>query len=190
MNVTADRIVEHGLATVGFDAEGVSAQKWDLVRDGIFVGYQLDRVFAKKLGLACSNGCSYADSAHHVPIQRMPNVSLQPGIDNLSTEDLIGRVQDGLYIVGDKSWSIDMQRYNFQFTGQRFSVSATAGSTARSATSPTRPPPPISGTLWKPSAVRPPGGSAGRSTAARPSPVRSPRSATAVRRRCSAASTS
>jgi TldD protein len=22
--------------------------------------------------------------------------------------------------VGDKSWSIDMQRYNFQFTGQRF----------------------------------------------------------------------
>ncbi|MCB0931666.1 MAG: TldD/PmbA family protein [Mycobacterium sp.] len=120
MNVTADRIVEHGLATVGFDAEGVSAQKWDLVRDGIFVGYQLDRVFAKKLGLARSNGCSYADSAHHVPIQRMPNVSLQPGIDNLSTEDLIGRVQDGLYIVGDKSWSIDMQRYNFQFTGQRF----------------------------------------------------------------------
>jgi TldD protein len=23
-------------------------------------------------------------------------------------------------VVGDKSWSIDMQRYNFQFTGQRF----------------------------------------------------------------------
>ena len=79
MNVTADRTVEYGLATVGFDDEGVRAQSWDLVRDGIFVGYQLDRVFAPRLGVARSNGCSYADSPHHVPIQRMANVSLQPG---------------------------------------------------------------------------------------------------------------
>jgi TldD protein len=120
MNVTADRTVEHGLATIGFDDEGVRAQSWDLVRDGVFVGYQLDRVFAPKLGVARSNGCSYADSPHHVPIQRMANVSLQPGPDDLSTDDLIGRVENGIYIVGDKSWSIDMQRYNFQFTGQRF----------------------------------------------------------------------
>ena len=120
MNVTADRTVDYGLATIGYDAEGVAAQSWDLVRDGIFVGYQLDRVFAKRLGKDRSNGCSYADSAHHVPIQRMPNVSLQPGAEDLSTDDLISRVTDGIYIVGDKSWSIDMQRYNFQFTGQRF----------------------------------------------------------------------
>jgi TldD protein len=120
MNVTADRTVEHGLATIGFDDEGVQAQSWDLVRDGIFVGYQLDRVFAPRLGQARSNGCSYADSPHHVPIQRMANVSLQPGTEDLSTEDLISRVEDGIYVVGDKSWSIDMQRYNFQFTGQRF----------------------------------------------------------------------
>lgn len=120
MNVTADRVVGHGLATIGFDAEGVAAQQWDLIRDGVFVGYQLDRVFARKLGLDRSNGCSYADSAHHVPIQRMPNVSLQPGAGDLSTADLISGVDDGLYVVGDKSWSIDMQRYNFQFTGQRF----------------------------------------------------------------------
>ena len=120
MNVTADRTVEHGLATIGFDDEGVRAQSWDLVRDGVFVGYQLDRVFAPKLGVSRSNGCSYADSPHHVPIQRMANVSLQPGTDDLSTDDLISRVENGIYIVGDKSWSIDMQRYNFQFTGQRF----------------------------------------------------------------------
>ncbi len=111
---------QFGLASVGWDDEGVQAQRWDLVRDGIFVGYQLDRVFAPRLGLARSNGCSYADSAHHVPIQRMANVSLQPGADDLSIDDLISRVEDGIYILGDKSWSIDMQRYNFQFTGQRF----------------------------------------------------------------------
>lgn len=120
MNVTADRTVEYGLATIGFDDEGVRAQKWDLVRDGVFVGYQLDRVFAPRLGVGRSNGCAYADSPHHVPIQRMPNVSLEPSVDDVSTEDLIARVDDGVYIVGDKSWSIDMQRYNFQFTGQRF----------------------------------------------------------------------
>jgi TldD protein len=120
MNVTADRTVEFGLASVGYDDEGVAAQSWDLVRDGIFVGYQLDRVFAPRLGLSRSNGCSYADSPHHVPIQRMPNVSLQPSPDERSTDDLIARLEDGIYIVGDRSWSIDMQRYNFQFTGQRF----------------------------------------------------------------------
>ena len=120
MNVTADRTVEFGLASIGYDDEGVAAQSWDLVRDGIFVGYQLDRVFAPRLRVARSNGCSYADSPHHVPIQRMANVSLQPSPENLSTADLIARIDDGIYIVGDRSWSIDMQRYNFQFTGQRF----------------------------------------------------------------------
>jgi TldD protein len=50
----------------------------------------------------------------------MANVSLQPSPNGPSTEALIETAGDGLYIVGDKSWSIDMQRYNFQFTGQRF----------------------------------------------------------------------
>ncbi|WP_079669551.1 TldD/PmbA family protein, partial [Mycobacteroides abscessus] len=120
MNVTADRNEVHGLASVGYDDEGVASQRWDLVRDGIFVGYQLDRVFAPRLGQERSNGCSYADSPHHVPIQRMANVSLQASPKERSTDDLISGVEDGIYIVGDKSWSIDMQRYNFQFTGQRF----------------------------------------------------------------------
>jgi TldD protein len=124
MHVTGDRIAEHGLSTVGYDDEGVAGQQWDLVKDGILVGYQVDRRMAKKnedlLGTPRSNGCAYADSSGHIPIQRMANVSLQPAADGPSTEELISRVKNGIYIVGDKSWSIDMQRYNFQFTGQRF----------------------------------------------------------------------
>ena len=121
MQVTADRTIEHGLSTIGWDDDGVAGQRWDLVRDGVLVGYQLDRVFAPRLGLERSNGCSYADSPHHVPIQRMANVSLQPDpVADTTTEELIARVEHGVYVVGDKSWSIDMQRYNFQFTGQRF----------------------------------------------------------------------
>ena len=120
MNVTGDRTAEHGLSTVGWDDEGVAGQQWDLVRDGVLVGYQVDRQMARLRGLPRSNGCAFADSAAHVPVQRMANVSLQPAPDGPSTEELIGGVERGIYVVGDKSWSIDMQRYNFQFTGQRF----------------------------------------------------------------------
>jgi TldD protein len=127
MNVTGDRTQQHGLATVGYDDEGVQTQSWDIVKDGVLVGYQLDRSMAlmhPELNGGRSNGCAYADSPGHIPIQRMANVSLQPASDGEgrgpSTDDLIARVERGIYVVGDKSWSIDMQRYNFQFTGQRF----------------------------------------------------------------------
>ncbi|GHH25106.1 TldD/PmbA family protein [Streptomyces rubradiris] len=120
MNVTGDRTAEHGLATIGYDDEGVAAQSWDLVKDGTLVGYQLDRRTARLTGFERSNGCAYADSPAHVPVQRMANVSLRPDPAGLSTQDLIGGVDRGIYVVGDRSWSIDMQRYNFQFTGQRF----------------------------------------------------------------------
>jgi TldD protein len=121
MHITGDRTVEHGLATVDIDSEGVAAQSFDLVRDGTLAGYQLDRTIAGAMGFERSNGCAFADSPMHVPIQRMANVSLaHAGADGPSTEDLIAGVDRGIYIVGDKSWSIDMQRYNFQFTGQRF----------------------------------------------------------------------
>jgi TldD protein len=120
MHITGDRTARHGLASVGYDDEGVAAQSWDLVTDGIFTGYQVDRRMALMRGLGRSRGCAYADSPAHMPIQRMANVSLQPAPGGPSTEELIAGVEDGIYVIGDKSWSIDMQRYNFQFTGQRF----------------------------------------------------------------------
>ena len=120
MHVTGDRTAPYGLATIGYDDEGVEAQSWDLVREGVLVGYQLDRRAAALAGMARSNGCAFADSPSHVPLQRMANVSLQPAPGGPSTSELLAGLGDGIYIVGDKSWSIDMQRYNFQFTGQRF----------------------------------------------------------------------
>ncbi len=121
MNVTGDRTTPHGLATVGYDDEGVASQSFDIIRNGVLVGYQLDRRMAAANGLGRSNGCAFADSPFHVPIQRMANVSLRPAdSDGPTTADLISSTDRGIYIVGDKSWSIDMQRHNFQFTGQRF----------------------------------------------------------------------
>jgi TldD protein len=120
LHVTGDRTVEHGLSTVGYDDEGTATQSWDIVDNGVLVGYQLDRRMARMMDLGPSNGCAYADSPSHIPIQRMANVSIQPAPDGPSTSELIGDIERGIYVVGDKSWSIDMQRYNFQFTGQRF----------------------------------------------------------------------
>ncbi|HEV7206818.1 MAG TPA: TldD/PmbA family protein [Jatrophihabitans sp.] len=126
MNVVGDRTVEHGLATIGYDDEGVLGQQFDIVRDGVLVGYQLNRQMAQAnadaLGAAGgrSNGCAFADSAGHIPLQRMANVSLQPAPDGPSLDELVARVERGILVKGDRSWSIDMQRFNFQFTGQQF----------------------------------------------------------------------
>ena len=120
MTVTGDRTAEHGLATIGYDDEGVAGQSWSLISGGVLVGYQLDRRMALLKGFGRSNGCAFADSPGHMPLQRMANVSLQPAPGGPDTAGLIAGVEDGIYILGDKSWSIDMQRYNFQFTGQRF----------------------------------------------------------------------
>ena len=79
MHVTGDRTTPHGLATVGYDDEGVAAQSFDIVRDGVLVGYQLDRRMAAENDLGRSNGCAFADSPLHAPIQRMANVSLAAG---------------------------------------------------------------------------------------------------------------
>ncbi|MDJ1137742.1 TldD/PmbA family protein [Streptomyces iconiensis] len=120
MRVTGDRTSPHGLATTGYDDEGVEAQSWDLVRDGVLVGYQLDRRTARLAGDGRSNGCAFADSPGHAPMQRMANVSLAPAPAGPSTRELIAGVERGIYVVGDRSWSIDQQRFNFQFTAQRF----------------------------------------------------------------------
>jgi TldD protein len=120
MNITGDRITPHGLSTVAYDDEGVEAQQWNIIKDGLLVGYQLDRRIAARAGRERSNGCAFADSPSHVPIQRMPNVSLQPNPTGPTFDELVAGVEDGILIKGDNSWSIDMQRYNFQFTGQQF----------------------------------------------------------------------
>ncbi len=190
MNVTGDRVVEHGLATIGYDDEGVAASQFDIVRDGVLVGYQLNRQMAQANGFGRSNGCAYADSPGHIPLQRMANVSLAADPSGPSVEELISRVDRGIYILGDRSWSIDMQRYNFQFTGQRFFRIENGHLAGQlQATSRIRPRRPTSGARWKPSAARPPIGWGVPSTAARASRARSRRCRTGRRPRCSGAST-
>ena len=119
-NFYADRTQPHGLATVGYDDEGVPAQRWALIRQGLFVDWQTTRDLAPLIGEKQSHGCLHADSWGSVPFPRMPNVSLEPAAQETSLEDLAAGVEKGILIYGNGSWSIDQQRYNFQFGGQTF----------------------------------------------------------------------
>jgi TldD protein len=105
---------------VGYDDEGVPAKRWPIIRDGILVDYQKTRDQAHIVGQRAGDGCSFAQSWNAVQFQRMPNVSLEPGRDPLTPAEMIKGVERGIYIVGRGSFSIDQQRYNFQFGGQLF----------------------------------------------------------------------
>ncbi|WP_431292423.1 TldD/PmbA family protein [Pedobacter sp. P26] len=120
VNITADKTEVGSLGAVGYDDEGVKCGKWDVIKDGILVNYQAIRDQAHIVGLNASQGCCYADNWSSVQFQRMANISLQPGKAKLSIADQIKNVEKGIYIVGDGSFSIDQQRYNFQFGGQLY----------------------------------------------------------------------
>ncbi len=120
VNVFGDRTRPESLSTCGYDDDGVKTRQFPILKDGIFVGFQTIRDQAHLIGQTESMGCCYADSFSSVPFQRMPNVWLAPSPGATTLEDLISGVDDGILIDGRGSYSIDQQRYNFQFGGDAF----------------------------------------------------------------------
>jgi TldD protein len=113
VNLVADATLPGGLATFGYDDDGVEAQRWPIVESGRFVGYLTSRELAHRVGEGRSRGCVRADGWHRIPMIRMVNLGLMPGEGSL--EDLIGDTAHGIYMETNRSWSIDQLRYNFQF---------------------------------------------------------------------------
>jgi len=124
MNIQADRTQPGSLSRVAWDDEGVPADQWLLIEKGIFKDYQTTREqasrIAKLTGVNRSHGCSFAESWSEVQFQRMPNVSLLPADKDISLDDIVAATDRGIVIKNRGSWSIDHQRYNFQFSGQAF----------------------------------------------------------------------
>ena len=117
VNLVADRTQPGGLATVAYDDEGVKAERWHIVRDGMFVDWQTTRELAPLVGQKRSHGCLHADDWSGVPFPRMPNVSLEPAATEVTLDDLFSGIKRGLFVEGRGVSSIDQQRYNFQFGG-------------------------------------------------------------------------
>ena len=120
VNIVADRTQPYFLNSIGYDDDGVPAKEWDLIKNGVLVNYQATRDQVNILGQKEGQGCCHADSWGSVQFQRMPNVSLRPGKEKLAVADMVKNVENGIYILGRGSYSIDQQRYNFQFGGQLF----------------------------------------------------------------------
>ncbi len=118
VSLVADNTEPDTLAATGYDDDGVSCQKWDVIRDGIFVGYCTNREVAPKIGATRSRGSNRADGWGSVPIVRIANIGLEPG--SATVDQLISDVKRGIYIEGHGSYSIDQRRYNFQFGGDAF----------------------------------------------------------------------
>ena len=117
VNVVADARQEHGpgLGTFGFDDEGVPAQCTPIITDGLFTGYLSSRETAHTIGTTRSGGTLRAESWNRLPMIRMTNISILPGKNPLTLEQLIADTDNGIYMETNKSWSIDDKRYNFQF---------------------------------------------------------------------------
>jgi TldD protein len=126
MNLVGNRSEAGALATIGYDDDGVQPDDFFIVKNGIFNDYQTTREQApwlrawyERQGVPVrSHGCSYAQSWADVQFQRMPNVSLQPGEQDLSWDDLVAATDRGIAMIGRASYSIDQQRYNGQFGAQ------------------------------------------------------------------------
>jgi TldD protein len=120
MNIQGDRTLPGGLSTCGYDDDGAKTIEWLIIENGVFQRYQTIRDQAHLIGEKEGRACSYADSWDSIPFQRIPNVWLKPNEKEMSLDTLIGQVDDGILIDDRGSWSIDQQRYNFQFGGDAF----------------------------------------------------------------------
>lgn len=113
VNFIADSTAPTGLATFGYDDDGVVAKRFYVVKDGIFKNYFTTRDTASYIGQERSKGCSRAQGWQNMPITRIPNLSLAPG--KLTLDELIATTDDGILMDYNRSWSIDQWRLNFQF---------------------------------------------------------------------------
>jgi predicted Zn-dependent protease len=112
MNITFDPTVNGENASFGFDDIGNPATREHLIRDGILmrgVGSLESQARLNVPGVACARACSW----NRPPIDRMANLNLEPGTTPFS--ELIGNIDRGVFMQSNRSWSIDDQRYKFQF---------------------------------------------------------------------------
>jgi TldD protein len=129
MNIQGERSAPGGLSSIGWDDEGVKPDEYLIVKEGVLNDLQTTREQAPWLAdwyrqsgkPVRSHGNSYAESWDAVQFQRMPNVNLLPNAErDVSVEELVSGIENGILIDGDGSFSIDQQRYNAQFGGQVF----------------------------------------------------------------------
>jgi len=113
VNIYSDSTDPRGIGYHPVDDEGIPGKKVDIIKNGILVNQQTSREVAQELGLEPSSNMK-GSFANEFPLVRMTNFCLEPGVGTLS--ELIKETEKGYLIDFTKTWSIDDNRNNFQFT--------------------------------------------------------------------------
>jgi TldD protein len=113
VNIVADSTLPMGLATFGYDDDGVRAQRYFVVEKGIYRNYLTNRELVGEINEKRSRGCNRAHGSSRIPMIRMINMSLLPG--TWEYDELLDDSDGALLLEMNKSWSIDQMRVNFQF---------------------------------------------------------------------------
>jgi len=119
VQITANRSLPGGVATVQWDDEGVVPEPFTLVSKGLLVDYQTTREQAawlapyyQRAGLPVrSHGCAAASTALDLTMQQAPNLALMPGSGTATFESLVAGVEKGIALL-DLSVSMDQQQLN------------------------------------------------------------------------------
>ncbi len=114
VNIASDSTDPRGMGFHLVDDDGVPAKREDIIRDGTLVGQQTSRETAQLLGLQPSSNMK-ATHGFNIPLIRMTNFNLLPGSAG-TLQDLIASTENGYFLDYTKTWSIDDNRRNFQFT--------------------------------------------------------------------------
>ncbi len=124
LNVKADRTSVNGAASVRWDDDGIQTSEYDLVKNGVVADYASSRehlseteAWYKSSGSdMTSRGCSGAADAMNVPVITMPNLSIVPGAENITFDDMIRDVKDGYAVRGGGS-DMDHQKLTGEGSG-------------------------------------------------------------------------
>lgn len=95
------------------DSEGVATHKNELIRDGICVGFMIDRFNGRRLGMA-PNGTSRRESYKYAPTSRMSNTYIAAGKDDPA--DIIKDTKLGIYVANFGGGSVDPSTGQFNFS--------------------------------------------------------------------------
>ncbi|OGC93765.1 MAG: hypothetical protein A2W25_06530 [candidate division Zixibacteria bacterium RBG_16_53_22] len=112
VSLVSDTTHPYGLGSLGYDDEGVRANKVDLIENGVLTGYLSSRETAARIGRA-SSGAMRADGWGNMPLVRMTNTNLLPGDKTL--DELLAAAGDGIYMSTISSWSPSDDRSSFEF---------------------------------------------------------------------------
>lgn len=113
VTVVDDGAIGNRRGSLTIDDEGTPTRRNILIEDGILKGYIHDRLNARLMGVE-PTGNGRRENFAHAPMPRMTNTFMLAGNDN--PDELVGRVNDGIYARSFGGGQVDITSGKFVFS--------------------------------------------------------------------------